>query len=353
MSNLTTLATLAAFGAGIGIYLWWGFRYLPAERWQIVATLPIDKTPEGAWQGVNLTWYGLLTANAYLIAVLVLLVLLGSLGVSAMGIALLTLAMLLCCVPSSRLVARLVEKKAHTFTVGGAVFVGLLITPLMVLLLNRSAGVRLGFHLPVMATYAAIAIAYAFGEGLGRLACISFGCCYGKPLAASEEWLRRLFSGRGFRFYGTTKKAVYADDLEGTELVPIQAVTAVLYSISGLLAVGLFLAAQYLAAFLLAAGATQGWRTLSETWRADYRGTGRISTYQIMGLFGLFYAVGAALLVGNETVVTPVVSSGLQQLWTPAVLFFLQAIWLVIFFYTGRSTVTGATIRYHVRHDRV
>jgi len=353
MNDQTTLATLAAFGAGIGIYLWWGFRYLPAERWQIVATLPVDKTPEGAWQGVNLTWYGLLTANAYLVAVLVLLVLLGSLGVPPLGVVLLTAALLGCCVPASRLVARLVEKKAHTFTVGGAVFVGMLITPFVVLLLNRTAGVAYNFSLPVMASYAAIAIAYAFGEGLGRLACISFGCCYGKPLSAADGWIRRLFSGRGFRFYGSTKKAAYADNLEGAELLPIQAVTAVLYILSGLVGIGLFLAAQHLAAFLLAAGITQGWRALSETWRADYRGTGRISAYQIMGLLGLFYALGAAMLVGNEVLVTPVISSGLQQLWTPAVLFFLQALWVVIFFYTGRSTVTGATIRYHVRHDLV
>ena len=350
---LTDLTMLAAFAAGMLVYLWWGFSHLPAERWQIIATVPAVKTPEGGWQGINFTWYGLLTANAYLVALLVLLVLLGAVGVPPLGSALLAVALLSCCVPASRLVARLVEKKAHTFTVGGAVFVGMLLTPPLVLLVNRTAGVAFGFQLPIMATYAAIAIAYAFGEGLGRLACISFGCCYGRPLAETEGWLRGLFSGRGLRFYGSTKKAAYAAGLEGVELLPIQAVTAVLYTACGLLAIGLFLGAHHLAAFLLAAGVTQGWRALSETWRADYRGTGRISAYQIMGLAGLAYAVTVALLVGAEPLAQPVFSVGLQRLWTPAIVLFLQVVWLVLFLYTGRSTVTGALVRYHVHHDRV
>lgn len=350
---LNDLTMLAVFGLGIVAYLWWGFKRLPAERWQILATLPDVKGSDGLWSGINLTWYGLLTANAYLVAVLVLLVLLGSLGISPLGIALLTALLLACCVPASRLVARLVEKKSHTFTVGGAVFVGMLITPFAVLFLNRTAGAMFSFHLPVMAAYAAIAIAYAFGEGLGRLACISFGCCYGKPLSTTPDWMKRLFNGRGFRFYGSTKKAAYADNLEGTELLPIQALTSVLYVISGLLGIGLFLAGHHLTAFLLTAGVTQGWRALSENWRADHRGAGNISAYQIMGLVGLAYAVAAALLLGNESVAAPIFRNGLLQLWTPAVVIFLQSIWLVIFCYTGRSTVTGATLSFHVHHDRV
>lgn len=347
------LVILSLFATVITIYLWWGFRYLPNERWQIVATVPTNKTHNGSWRGINLTWYGLLTANAYLVAVVILLVLLGSLGVSLTGISLLTVAMLGCCVPASRLVARLVEKKTHTFTVGGAVFVGVLITPLVVLFLNRTAGTTFGFQLPLLATYAAIAIAYAFGEGLGRLACISFGCCYGMQLAAAPNWLQRLFTGYGFFFYGSTKKAAYASNLEGVELLPIQAITSVIYTVTGLLATTLFLTSHHLAAFLLAAGITQGWRALSETWRADYRGTGRISAYQIMGITGLVYATGAAILISDGSQIAPILNRGLLQLWTPAMLLFLQGIWLIIFCFTGRSTVTSATLHYHIHLDRV
>ncbi|BCS53373.1 prolipoprotein diacylglyceryl transferase family protein [Geobacter sp. SVR] len=347
----TTILTL--FTLLIVLYLWWGFRCLPAEQWQIFAAVPAARQEQGSWQGINFTWYGLLTANAYLVAVTVLLVLLGAVGVPPLGIALLAVALLACCVPASRLVARLVEKKAHTFTVGGAVFVGILVTPLAIELVNRTAGNRFFFQIPVMAAYAAIAIAYAFGEGLGRLACISFGCCYGKPLAATSGWLRRLFTGRCFIFSGSTKKIAYADDMEATEVIPIQAVTAVLYSACGLLATGLYLASYYSAAFLTATIVTQGWRSCSEFFRADYRGGGKISAYQIMGLIGVLYAIAAACLLGSEPLLPPDMAEGLESLWSPAVLLFLQSIWLVIFLYTGRSTVTGAILTFHVHRDRV
>lgn len=347
-SLLFSIATLL-----LTLYLWWGFTTLPAERRQFFATVPSRKTEQGSWQGINFTWYGLLTANAYLVAVAVLLVLLGSLGVSATATAMLALAMLLCCVPASRQVARLVEKKAHTFTVGGAVFVGILLTPFIITLLNRLAGPRMGFSIPVMPACAAIAIAYAFGEGLGRLACISFGCCYGKPVATGNRLTTRLFSGRGFRFFGSTKKAVYADNLEAVELIPIQAMTAVLYCSCGLLASGLFLSGHHTSAFLLATIITQGWRSWSETLRADYRGSGKISAYQIMGLVGVLYAIALAVLLNSEAVAPAELSRGLAGIWHPSLLLFLQGIWCAIFYYTGRSTVTGATVSYHVHHDRV
>ena len=132
------------------IYFWWGFRYLPGEKWQIIASIPVFKTEQGEWSGVNLTWYGLLTANAYMVAVAVLLVLMGAVGVPPMGTAILAAALLSCCVPASRLVARVVEKKAHTFTVGGAVFVGIIITPLVITAINKTAGEILAFHIPIM-----------------------------------------------------------------------------------------------------------------------------------------------------------------------------------------------------------
>jgi len=335
------------------IYLWWGFRVLPSEKWQIIATVPSYKMQHGHWQGINYTWYGLLTANAYLVAVSVLLVLLGAVGVPPMGTAILATAMLCCCVPASRLVARIVEKKAHTFTVGGAVFVGILITPLIIAMINHTAGELLSFRIPVMSAYAAIAIAYAFGEGLGRMACISFGCCYGKPLEASSALLRRLFSGRGFIFSGRTKKISYAGGLEAVEVIPIQAITAIFYCLAALIATWMYLSSHHTSAFLVATIATQGWRFFSETFRADYRGEGSISAYQIMGIIGVAYSVAAALFIASSTTALPDLSAGLIVLWNPAMIFFLQGIWLMIFIYTGRSTVTGATLSFHVHTDRI
>ena len=337
----------------IALYFWWGFRVLPGERWQIVASVPSSKTEQGQWRGINFTWYGLLTANAYLVAVAVLLVLMGAVGVPPLGTAILAAAMLCCCVPASRLVARIVEKKAHTFTVGGAVFVGILVTPFVITLINRTIGEQLAFHIPIMSAYAAIAIAYAFGEGLGRLACISFGCCYGKPLSTSSGLLKKLFGGRSFIFFGSTKKIAYAGGLEATEVIPIQAVTALFYSVCGLIAAGLFLLSHHTGAFLIATIATQGWRSISETLRADYRGEGKVSAYQIMGIIGVAYAIAAACILTHVPSGPPDLSAGLKSLWSPALILFLQGIWIMTFLYTGRSTVTGATLSFYVHRDRI
>jgi len=337
----------------LAAYLWWGFRVLPGERWQIAASVATSRNDQGVWKGINYTWYGLLTANAYFAAVAVLLVLLGSLGIPPLGTAILVAGMLCCCVPASRLVARIVEKKSDTFTVGGAVFVGILITPFLITLVNRTAGEILAFHIPIMSAYAAIAISYAFGEGLGRMACISFGCCYGKPLSGSSDLIKRLFTGRGFIFFGSTKKIAYAGGLEATEVIPVQAITAVLYTGCGLIAAGMFLSSHHVAAFLLATISTQGWRSFSETLRADYRGEGKISAYQIMGMIGVLYAIAVAYFLAYEPVGLPDLSAGLKSLWSPALILFLQGIWLVIFLYTGRSTVTGATLSFYVHRDRI
>jgi len=345
--------TLCSSTLLLGLYFWWGFRVLPQEKWQILAALPSAKTGEQGWRGTNLTWYGLLTANAYLVAVAVFLVLMGSVGVSTGGSLLLVLALLCCCVPASRLVALVVEKKAHTFTVGGAVFVGILVAPVFVALLNRTVGVAWSFHIPAMAACAAMAIAYSFGEGLGRLACISFGCCYGKPLSACPGWLRRLFAGRCFIFSGSTKKIAYAGGLEDTEVIPIQAITSVLYTLCGLVATGLFLAGRFYTAFLLTIIVTQVWRSLSETLRADYRGEGNISAYQIMGIVAVVYSVTTAVLFPAETVAAPQLALGLASIWSPPQILFLQGVWLAIFLYTGLSTVTGSTLSFHVHHERI
>jgi prolipoprotein diacylglyceryltransferase len=335
------------------VYLGWGFAVLPREGWQIVAALPSGKSGPRHWRGTNLTWYGILTANAYLVAVTVFLVLMGAEEVP-MGVSLLlAMALLGICVPASRLVARVVEKKKHTFTVGGAVFVGILAGPPLVWLYNQAAAEAGATTIPVMAACAAMATAYCFGEGLGRLACISFGCCYGKPLSACSGWLRSLFSGRCFVFFGDTRKIAYAGGLEATEVIPVQALTAILLSVCGLVGVVLFLAGHFRTSFLTTILTTQIWRTLSENLRADYRGEGSMSAYQIMGMLASVYALMTALIMSNDGGALPRLLHGLTLLWSPRQILFLQCVWLMIFLYTGRSTVTGSTISFHVHQDRI
>lgn len=331
-----------------GLMLFWGFRVLPRNGWQMLATLPVRPLGNGQWQGMNLTWYGLLTANAYLAALSVLVILLGAAGVPLSGVLLLALLLLALCVPASRLVASIVEGKAHTFTVGGAVFVGIVAAPWMVQLVNRLGA----FNMPVLTTLAAISIAYAFGEGLGRLACISFGCCYGKPVKECRPRTQKFFNRWNFAFHEETRKIAYASKLEGEPVVPIQAITALLYVGCGLVGTYLFLLGATGLAFTLMVSITQGWRVLSETQRADYRGGNRISAYQVMGVLAIPYALLCLKLFPLHAA-SMRLAVGLDNFWQPETLFFLQLVGLVIFVYTGRSTVTGANLSYHVHHDRI
>jgi hypothetical protein len=207
--------------------------------------------------------------------------------------------------------------------------------------------------IPFVPSLAALAVAYAFGEGIGRLACISFGCCYGKSLDRCSPVIQRLFLRRAFTFYGATRKAVYAGNLEGTPLLPIQAVTSVIYLVTGLTGFYLFLSLRFAAAALLTLSVTQGWRVISEQFRADYRGERTFSTYQIMGVIGV---AGAALLIALTPAtigLTADIIAGLAALWTPGMLLALQGLWLIIFLYTGRSSVTGAHLSFHVHADRI
>lgn len=341
------------FVLGLGVvfmaYLTWGFRRLPREEWQILATLPMRRDAGGQWHGLNLTYYGLLSSIAQLVSVIVIFLLFGAVGVSRLETVLMVVAVMGVCVPASKIVALLVEKKSAVLTVGGAAFVGILLAPWVTHLGNT----LFGAHIPVVPALAAMSVAYAFGEGLGRLACISFGCCYGKSLAQSHPFVQWLFRRWHFVFHGSTKKIAYASNLAGEKVVPIQAVTALLYTGAGLAGMLLYLHSAYSPALLLTLGVTQLWRAFSETLRADWRGEGRVSVYQILALVSLIY--GALVLWLLPRAVLPVASlgAGLDELWHPGMVLFLLGLWLATFLYYGRSLVIGSRLSLYVCHDRI
>src|SRR5262245_43325254 len=116
----------------------WACKTLPAESWQILAALPTTKDVDGRWRGVNLTYYGLLTANAAAAAVALLFILMTALGTPFRATLAIVVAELALCVPAAKLIARLVEKKECTFTVAGAFFVGIVLAPWIISLVNWS-----------------------------------------------------------------------------------------------------------------------------------------------------------------------------------------------------------------------
>lgn len=333
--------------------LWWGSVTLPAERWQVMAVVPGRSSGEGRRQGINLTYYGVLSANAYTFAVFLFLVLTTATGIPPAGLALFITALLAICMPAAGIVARLVEKKRNTLTVGGAVFVGTLSAPLLTLILDRMLPASMSGHLPVTVILSAIAVAYAFGEGMGRLACLSFGCCYGKALKDCSPVVQRLFKPFCLVFHGKTKKIAYASQLDGCRVIPIQIITAVLYCAWGLVATTLFLNGLFGTALVSTLAVTQGWRIVSEFFRADFRGTFTITPYQIMAGLTVIIALGIALLLPAPADMMPRLARGIQTLWSPWTLPALQLIWIISFVYTGRSSVTGAHITFHVKEDQI
>ena len=265
---------------------------------------------------------------------------------------------MLACVPASRIIAILVEKKHHTFTIGGASFVGIIISPWAIMLtatLLDRAGLEQMVVLPVLA---ALSICYTLGEGLGRLGCISYGCCYGKPLSQCSPFFQKLFKRLNFCFTGSNQKAVYEGNLSGQALVPIQAITAILYTATSLAGCFLFLHNLFSWAVLLPILVTQGWRILSETLRADFRGFTKISAYQKMGFIAILYMAAItgilpSMLPQEQAAAFPSITAGLTFIWQPGIILGLQILWLCFFIFFGKSTITSAEITYQLIHERI
>ena len=198
-----------------------------------------------------------------------------------------------------------------------------------------------------------MSIAYTLGEGIGRLACISFGCCYGKPLADCSPLINKIFQKHNFIFSGKTKKIAYADAFDGKRVIPVQALTTVIYSLTGLAGCYLFLKGFTTAAFVLTLIVTQIWRAFSEFLRADFRGEGKISGYQIMALVACCYGLFIAYIFNQTFTGTPDLARGLAALWNPALLIFFLALWIAIFLYMGKSRVTTSLIEIHVLRENI
>ena len=331
----------------------WAFATLPREGWQIMASVPLSKKESGEWVGMNLTYYGVFVAVSCVLAVAVFLFLLAAIGCPARTSIVAVALILGLCIPASSFIARVVEQKRHTLTVGGASFLGILLAPWLVWGVNvafTSEASGCGIMLPAVA---AMSVAYAFGEGTGRLACISFGCCYGKPLHECPSWIRKLVGTKTFVFSGATKKISYESGLEGQQVIPIQGITSVLYVCIGLASMLLYLKGYYGTALALAMIVTQVWRAASEILRADYRGSGSISAYQIMAIAAVGYAVVLLIVLPTPTVGSPHLAAGLHALWDPLVIAFLQLLGIAVFWFSGCSKVTGSTLSFHVLTDRV
>jgi len=347
-ADLFLLGCALVFGAGFRFL----FRHLPEERWQFVASLPLKKNSDGSWQGLNLTFYGLFTGISGGLGVAAFILLTASAGVALGTALLLTLGVLAICLPAAKIIATVVEKNRHGFTVGGASFVGIIIAPLFLWLADLASQRWWDTALPILPMLAAMSIAYVLGEGIGRLACISFGCCYGKALHRSPRWAQRLFCTLNHVFIGKTKKIAFAGEMEAVKVIPIQAVTCVIYTALALLCSALFFHRQFALAFALSLVGSQLWRVYSETLRADYRGGSKLfSVYQLMALLAALYGVAISLALPAHAGLAPDLAAGLGALWSPGVILSLQVITVAMFFFSGTSTITTGELRFGLAAD--
>ena len=256
-------------------------------------------------------------------------------------------------VPSSRWVAVIIEGKKHTFNVTGAVFVAALVCPLATLVCNLGLA-HLGMKtMPTLPLLAAMAISYTLGEGVGRIACISFGCCYGKPVSETNGIRRRLFQHLNFVFEGHAKKISYEGQMSGVPVIPVQAITSALYVATAVAGVWLFMHGWYTTALVMTLAITQLWRVYSELLRADYRGNGRISPYQVMAFVTFLIGIVYASMYRGTFLDVPNLARGLHAVWAPEPLMALQLLGLVIFFYTGRNEVTESRMQIRVCTDKI
>jgi hypothetical protein len=77
-----------------------------------------------------------------------------------------------------------------------------------------------------------------------------------------------------------------------------------------------------------------------------------LSAYQWMGLLAIPYSWLLPACFAPRPQLRPDLPLGLHSLWSPSILLGLQLLWLFILFYTGRSTVTGATLTFHINHEQ-
>jgi len=325
------------------------FRYLTRERWQIFAAVPLKRIEGTKWKGVNITYYGILTATGFVLGLCVFIIMAGSDPAGPAGMLVALLLLLLLFIPSAKIMAIIVEGKKHTFTVGGASFVMIIASPLAAAGVNSLAG----FTVNTAAFLASLLTAYAFGESFGRLACISFGCCYGRPVGSMPSFSKKIFSRMNFVFHGETKKISYHDHLNGVEVVPVQGITAVMYGITGIICLVLYFTGYTVESFFIALCITQLWRFFSEFLRADYRGNGKISAYQLMSLMTIPYFIVYYFFAGFETAYTSDISNGIYFLWNPLIIILLQIMWAGALLYTGRSSVTDSEIKFSVVKENI
>ncbi len=131
----------------------------------------------------------------------------------------------------------------------------------------------------------------------------------------------------------------------------MQALTSVVFTLSGLVGLVFFVMQYWRLAVLAPMIGTWGWRAIAENLRADHRGHTRISVYQVMSLIALSYLSAAAFIMPSIGPL-PDLALGLSELAKLPVFLVLQTLWGLLFLFYGRSQVTASVLSFHVVTER-
>lgn len=349
------VAVVVIIGLFVTSISYYGITRFPSKDRQFLASIPLKRNEDGSFQGLNVTTYGLMNGIAYTFGTSIFLFLSSSSKTDAGMIILSVLVILLICIPASKIVATIVEKKYNTFTVSGGSFVGGVLSPIIfyifLYLHYKDSNIALSKTLILLG---AISTAYLFGEGLGRLGCLSFGCCYGSRVDSLKGGLKIILSKFYTKFYGDTKKVAYEGGLEGEKTVPVQTIAVIFLNSISLFSTILFLNEFFISSFLLSVISAQLFRFFSEFLRSDFRGNRKITVYQIFSIIIIFYSIAVAYLLNRDGITQQVdLEIGLSIFYNVWVLVLLQAIFWITLIYTGISRVTYSKITFHVDGSKI
>jgi hypothetical protein len=70
-------------------------------------------------------------------------------------------------------------------------------------------------------------------------------------------------------------------------------------------------------------------------------------------LAATLYAIVIGVWLSSVPVQQASLAQGLETLWHPAMLIFLQLLWIVSFVFTGKSRVTESRLAIHVCQDKI
>jgi Prolipoprotein diacylglyceryl transferase len=323
----------------------WGFRNLTSEGWQIALAVParVNGADGRFWPAVNFTTYGVISSIAYALSLLLFIFLVGAMAQPLLPAAVFVGLLLAVGVPASKIVARWVEGiPGHT--IGGAVF-AVLVTAIPAMLATQWLAQAFRWDsFDAAVVIAAACIAYVLGEAIGRLACLSFGCCYGRPIDECTSLQRALYSGVTETYRGRYKKIAYAGGLTDRPVVAVQSIACTVLFVVFLVSLWCFWKGMTTASIVLALGLSQLWRAYSEQLRADFRGREGFTVYQAMAIAG---AAQSLLFVHLFPATSTLVASAYRGWLAVAqaeVVITCQLLAASILLYMGRSSVTSSRL---------